>query len=268
VKMFAMSFLGVSRSTEAVAAVEAPRAAYWPMLLLAMGCLLLGVIPTWVIPVLDSVMQPITHHDTLAAIVPPFFAGSPRHAELPGAFVEEFHAIGAQLGQRVLPGSGLVIMHRGGETNPVVYASSPFWLAVVLVLLLLVTWVLVRLVVARRRTVVRQPCWDGAVRRLFPEMTYTATGFSNPVRVIFDAVFRPTTVEDTRETVAQHFRSAILRERDDIHLIDRVILHPARTAAFGFAALLARIHHGRLNTYITYVLLALLAALLLSVGLR
>jgi hydrogenase-4 component B len=238
------------------------------MLLLGSGCLLLGVIPTWVIPVLDGAMQPITHHDTLAAIVPAFFAGSPRHPELPGAFVEEFHAIGAQVGQSALPGSGLVIMHRGGETNPVVYASSPFWLAVVLVALLLVTWVLVRLVVARRRAVVRQPCWDGGLRRLLPEMTYTATGFSNPVRVIFDAVFRPTTVEDTRETVAQHFRSAILRERDDIHLIDRAVLHPARAAARGFATLLGRIHEGRLNTYITYVLLALLAVLLLSVWLR
>lgn len=264
VKVFAMSFLGFSRTTDASAAVEAPRGAYWPMLMLGAGCLLLGVIPTWVIPVLDGAMQPITHHDTLAAIVPPFFAGSPRHPELSAAFVGEFHAIGAQLGQSTLPGSGLVIMHRGGVTNPVVYASSPFWLAVVLAALLLVTWLLVQLVTARRRTVVRQPCWDGALRRLFPEMTYTATGFSNPVRVIFGAVFRPTTVEDTRETVAQHFRSAILHERDDIHLIDRAVLHPARAAAFGFAALLARIHHGRLNTYITYVLLALLAALLLS----
>ena len=172
------------------------------------------------------------------------------------------------VGQSTLPGSGLVIMHRGGETNPVVYAASPFWLAVVLLALLLVTWLLVRLTVARRRAVVRQPCWDGALRRLLPEMTYTATGFSNPVRVIFDAVFRPTTVEDTRETVAQHFRTAILRERDDIHLIDRAILHPARAAASRFAALLGRIHHGRLNSYITYVLLALLAALLLSGSLR
>ena len=54
-----------------------------------------------------------------------------------------------------------------------------------------------------------------ALRRLLPEMTYTATGFSNPVRVIFDAVFRPTTVEDTRETVAEHFRTAIRRDARD-----------------------------------------------------
>jgi len=48
-------------------------------------------------------------------------------------------------------------------------------------------------------------------------MTYTATGFSNPVRVIFNAVFRPTTVEDTRQTVAEHFLVAIRRERERVH---------------------------------------------------
>ena len=66
------------------------------------------------------------------------------------------------------------------------------------------------------------------MRRLLPEMTYTATGFSNPVRVIFDAIFRPTTVEDTRETVAEHFRMAIRREKERVHLVDRLVFQPVR----------------------------------------
>ena len=74
----------------------------------------------------------------------------------------------------------------------------------------------------------RRTHWDGGVRRLLPEMTYTATGFSNPVRVIFDAVFRPTTVEDTSETVSEHFRTAILREKARVHLVDKIVFHPIR----------------------------------------
>jgi hypothetical protein len=58
-------------------------------------------------------------------------------------------------------------------------------------------------------------------------MTYTATGFSNPVRVIFDAVFQPTTVEDTRQTVAEHFRIAIRREKERVHLVERLVFQPA-----------------------------------------
>jgi hydrogenase-4 component B len=99
------------------------------------------------------------------------------------------------------------------------------------------------------------------VRNLLPEMTYTATGFSNPVRVIFDAVFRPTTVEDTRETVAQHFRTAIRRDRVNVHLMDRFVIQPAQDAAMKLAGKLALMHHGRINAYTAYVLLALLIAL-------
>jgi len=264
VKAFAMGFLGISRSPEAAAAREAPRSAGFAMALLATGCLLLGVLPTYVVPVLDRTIQPFTGSSATAAIVPPFFAGSTHHADLPAAFVADFHALGAQVGQTVLPGPGLVLMHRGGAANPVVYAAAPFWLAVVLGLLLALAYLFVRLLVGRRRHVVRQPCWDGGLRRLLPEMTYTATGFSNSVRVIFDAVFRPTTVEDTRETVARHFRTAIRRDREEVYLIDRAVLYPLRSAALGLAGMLARIHRGRLNTYVTYVLLALLTGLLLS----
>jgi len=92
-------------------------------------------------------------------------------------------------------------------------------------------------------------------------MTYTATGFSNPVRVIFDAVFRPTTISDTRETVAQHFRTAIRRERVAVHVVDRFAVQPAKDAAMKLANKLAAMHHGRINAYAAYVLLAILVAL-------
>jgi hydrogenase-4 component B len=92
-------------------------------------------------------------------------------------------------------------------------------------------------------------------------MTYTATGFSNPVRVIFDAVFRPTTVEDTKETVSEHFRTAILREKESVHPVDKLVFNPSRAAVMRCARLLASLHHGRLNAYAAYALLMLLAAL-------
>jgi hydrogenase-4 component B len=91
-------------------------------------------------------------------------------------------------------------------------------------------------------------------------MTYTATGFSNPVRVIFDAIFRPTTVEDTSDTVAEHFRNAIRREKERVHLVDRLVFRPVRGLTLLFARMLAIMHHGRINAYVTYALLTLLIA--------
>jgi hydrogenase-4 component B len=264
VKAFAMGFLGMSRSDEAAQAVEARRSSLVPMALLAVVCLLLGVLPTYVIPALDEAVAPLAGASATDALVPPFFAASPEHESLPPAFAAEFHELGAQVGQEVVPGRGLVVMHRGGEANPVVFAMSTSYMAVALIVLLVVAYAVIRLWLTRRRGLARGERWDGGVRRLLPEMTYTATGFSNPVRVIFDAIFRPTTVEDTSETVAEHFRMAIRRERSAVHVVDRLVVQPAKNAAMGFARSLAAMHHGRINAYVAYVLLALLTTLIIA----
>ena len=261
VKLFAMGFLGMTRSPEAARATETDRAALAPMAFLAGWCLLLGVLPTYVVPVLDRVVQPLVHTSATAALVPPFFATAPGHDSLPPAFTAEFHDLGAQVGQGLAPGAGLVLLHRGGAANPVVFAAAPTYLMLVLGGLLGLAFLGVRATAARRRRVVRGECWAGGIGRLLPELTYTATGFSNPVRVIFQAVFRPTIVEDTRETVAEHFRTAIRREADTVHIVDRLVLDPVHALALGLARALARLHHGRLNAYIAYALAALVAVL-------
>ena len=262
VKAFAMGFLGVSRSERAKAAVEVRASGRAPLIGLAVVCLALGVLPTYAIGALDHAVAPLVHASAADALVPPFFAGAAGHAALPPAFVSDFHTLGAQVGQQVLPGPGLVLLHRGGASNPVVFAAAPSYLVLVLLGLLGLAFLLTRL--APRRAVARRPAWDGGIRRLLPEMTYTATGFSNPVRVIFDAIFQPTTVEDTRATVNEHFRTAIRREVEAVHIVDRLVLIPGRRAAFGAARALARLHHGKLNAYMAYALLSLLALLAVS----
>ena len=258
VKAFAMTFLGMRRLAEDRRVLEVRFNALAPMFILSALCLVFGVLPTYVIAGLDSTLMPLAGASASEALVPPFFASNPMHRQLPSAFATEFHDLGAQVGQSVLPGRGLVVLHRGGTENPVVFAMSTSYTFVALILLLLATYVFVRLWLTRSRQLVRRVRWDGGVRRLLPEMTYTATGFSNPVRVIFDAVFRPTTVEDTRETVADHFRTAIRREKDRAYLVDRLIFQPTKTVTLRLSRSLAALHHGRINAYITYALLTLL----------
>jgi hydrogenase-4 component B len=264
VKAFAMGFLGMSRSEEAANAVEAQRSSLAALALLAVLCILLGVLPTYVIPALNDVTAPVTGANAVDTLVPAFFSSHPAHGALPPAFAAEFHDLGAQVGQSVFPGRGLVVMHRGGAANPVVFAMSTSYMLMVLVALLILTYFAVRWL-TRQRKVTRRERWDGGVRRLLPEMTYTATGFSNPVRVIFDAIFRPTTVEDTRATVAEHFRMAIRRERLAVHIVDRLAVQPAKNTALGLARALAAMHHGRINAYVAYVLLALVLTLALTI---
>lgn len=253
VKVFAMGFLGIPRSPSAAKAVEAQGSALAPMAMLAALCLLLGVLPTYVIPVLSYELEPLVSAKTADTLVPPFFEANPRHGELPTAFVADFHDLGAQVGEKFLPGRGLVLLHRGGSGNPVVFAMSPSYSIVVLAILLFVTWIVVARTTAKR-TVVRNELWAGGIPRLLPEMTYTATGFSNPVRVVFQAIFRPNIAVDARETVAVHFRTAIRRKREETHLVDRLFFHPVGDAVSALARLLAGMHHGRLNAYVAYTL--------------
>jgi hydrogenase-4 component B len=261
VKVFAMSFLGMRRLEDNQKVTEANSFALAPMAILAALCLAFGVLPTYVIPVLGSALNPIVGGSAADALVPPFFASNPAHSTLPSTFAAEFHDLGAQVGQSILPGRGLVVLHRGGKENPVVFAMSTSYMLVALIVLLVLTYAIVQLWLTRSRALARRPRWDGGVRRLLPEMTYTATGFSNPVRVIFDAVFQPTTVEDTRETVAEHFRVAIRREKERVHLVEKLVFQPTRLAAFWCAGVLAAMHHGRFNAYAAYALSSLLIVL-------
>jgi hydrogenase-4 component B len=270
VKAFAMGFLGMSRSEQAAHASEAKPSSIAPMALLAVLCFLLGVLPTYVIPALNHELQPWTNAST-DALVPPFFAVNPAHNTLPAAFAADFRDLGAQVGQSVLPGRGLVVMHRGGTENPVVFAMSTSYMLVALIVLLGLTYTVIRLWLTRRRLLARRVRWDGGIRRLLPEMTYTATGFSNPVRVVFQAIFRPTIVEDTRETVAEHFLTAIHRQSEAVHIVDRMVIGPLKAGIVKIANGLAALHHGRVNAYVAYGLIALIVAMivaLLSTALR
>jgi hydrogenase-4 component B len=262
VKTYAMSFLGLKRGRWQPHSNGAFGRFHFSSVYLAVACLLLGILPTFVIPVINRAVEPMTGASAAAALVPPFFTATQSNQQLPPAFLEDFHNLGAQTGSKILPGRGLVILVRGSEQNPVVFAMSPSYSIVALAILLFATWFIVTRS-TRKRSVARKELWAGGIPRLLPEMTYTATGFSNPVRVVFQAIFRPNTIEDTRQTVSVHFRTAIHRRRDETHLVDRLFFHPVGDAVVWFAKLLAGMHHGRLNAYVAYTLGFLLLILLL-----
>src|SRR5579871_1159267 len=260
VKTFAMSFLGLPRSGAAGSAHEAAPTALAAMGILAAVCLALGILPTYTIPALSGAVAPLTHASAADALVPSFFApATPGHA-LPASFVADFRTLGAQVGRHLLPGRGLIVLLRGGTDNPVVFAMSTSYAFPVLLGLIGLVYLAVH-VGTRARTLARRPRWDGGVPRLDPEMTYTATGFSNPVRVVFNAVFHPSMADDTTEVVAEHFRTAVRRARVETYVADRFVADPLAGWSHGLARALAAMHRGGLNTYAAYVLLTLLLVL-------
>jgi hydrogenase-4 component B len=266
-KVFSMGFLGMPRSEGAAKAIESRLGMRAPLVLLAASCIALGILPTYIIPTLDGATAPFTHASATSALVPPFFdRAAQREEALKPTFLSEFHDLGANVGSRVLPGRGLVVLHRGEERNPVVFAMSTTYMAVVLAALLAAIFVVFRALTGER-SLDRRPAWDGGLRRLWPNTTYTATGFSNPVRVVFQGLLRPSGSEESTEAVAQHFRTAISREYREDPVVDRVMLGPPVQALRDLATVVRRMHVGHVNAYAAYVLIAMLFVLLVGIAL-
>jgi len=109
-----MPFLGMSRSEGAANATEAPQGTRAPLALLAAFCVLLGILPTYVIPMIDRARAPLVPENATAALIPPFFMSDVQRREnIAPKFLTEFHDLGAQVGQSMLPAEIVI--------------SQPFW---------------------------------------------------------------------------------------------------------------------------------------------
>jgi hypothetical protein len=86
-------------------------------------------------------------------------------------------------------------------------------------------------------------------------MTYTATVFSAPVRVLFHAVFSPEIAREEQRQGA--FLTARTHREVRVHIVDRLFIHPAVAAVQRTADRLAELHHGKVTAYAAYVLAAL-----------
>ena len=87
VKAFAMNFLGAARSRQAEKAVETGPSMKLSMAYLAVLCLLLGILPTYVIPVINRTVSPLVHADVIDELVSPFFSIGKQNARFSEPFV-------------------------------------------------------------------------------------------------------------------------------------------------------------------------------------
>lgn len=255
------SLLGRSRSPEAANVQRMPASATAPMALLIVVCLGLGVWATGVIPVLGRVAASLLGTDASAALVPSFFGQA---IELAAGVVHDLTQLGAQLGRGILPLRGLIVMHSDPTGAPVVFAMSTALTFVVLACMLLVVWTIAS-IVRRRRRVARRSAWNAGLPELRPEMPYTATTFSAPVRVLFHAVFDPEVAQQEQRQGA--FLTAREHREVHVHLFDRLLVHPLAFTAQAISRFLARIHHGKVTLYAAYVLGSVVAVTLIAAAL-
>jgi Formate hydrogenlyase subunit 3/Multisubunit Na+/H+ antiporter, MnhD subunit len=253
------ALMGLPRSPQAANAKKAPLTVVLPMGLLALLALLLGLAATLVIPVLSRLAATLLGTNPTASLVPDFFHIP---SQVPMAVRHALDPIGASLGAAFLPLRSLVVMHLDQTSAPVVYAMSTLLTFVVLVLMLGSVWILVRVI--RRRRVTRNTLWDAGLTRLRPEMTYTATTFAAPVRVVFQGFFHPLIEENEK----RHGAFVLTRSYHQVitNISERLVIQPSIRVALYIASRLARMHKGHVNTYASYILIAMVVVLVIVAG--
>lgn len=83
-------------------------------------------------------------------------------------------------------------------------------------------------------------------------------------RVIFQAVLAPRKPAQNEVVVAEHFRTAITRSVNESYALDRWLFAPLVGSAMRFAQWLAGMHHGRLNAYVGYAIVSMIAAMVFT----
>lgn len=226
-KAFGISFLALPRSSHARRAQEVPVPMRLGMGALAGICVLLGIGSMVVVPLLDRVVAPLVR---------------------------------TAIGGKVVALEGWALAPVNVEFSSV----SPPALTLALIALSLLGLALVAVFggLAKKRY---SKTWGCGIN-LTPRMEYTATGFVQPIKRVFSAIYRPTVKVETE--MLEESRYFAKRRRFEFHIepvFEKYLYDPIVACFSSTADRLRVIQAGSLHLYLTYIFVTLVVLLLLAV---
>ena len=226
VKAFAIPFLALPRSEEAADAQEVSLPMRAGMMVLAVGCVALGLGATWFVRVFDPITQ-------------------------------------QTLGVRA--SSALVMAHGWALSPGTPHGGTISTVGIALFFLLAGAAFALPLVLRWRRRSVRGPAWDCGLPGLTADNEYTATAFSKPLRMIFSALYRPRREIQAEYEVSPYYPSAIRFESEIEPTFEKHFYGPLRQWIMAVANRMKGIQAGSINLYLAYIFLTLILLLLFGV---
>jgi hydrogenase-4 component B len=226
VKAFAITFLAQPRSD---AAAKAPEASFSMLLgqgILAATCGLLGLWPAAFLRCADPITRQLT---------------------------------GEALAGKLLLSNGLVI----GTVVPSGGKVSTLGITVAGLTLLSVP-LLLRWVFSRQSEVRVAPTWDCGLRGLTPQMEYSATGFSKPIRMIFKALFRPRREVQREYDYSPYFAKTIRFESHVEELFEKRFYRPLNRVVLRLSRRMRALQAGSIQAYLIYIFITLISLLLFA----
>jgi hydrogenase-4 component B len=227
VKAFGITFLAQPRSEHAAHAHEAAPTMVLGMGLLTAACVFLGLFPTLFLKLLNPLTQQLL--------------GQPLPAYLSRA-------------------DGWVL----GTTQELGGTVSTAGIALMGICLLpipLVLWLLF----ARRAQTRIGPTWDCGLRGLTPQMEYTATGFSKPIRMIFKALFRPRREVQREYDYSPYFAKTLRFESHIEEAFVTRIYRPLNRGILRVSRRMRGLQAGSIQAYLIYIFITLLLLLLFAI---
>ena len=226
-KAFGISFLALPRSSHARHAGEVPVPMRVGMALLAVVCIVLGLAPMAVVPLLDRVVSP--------------FAG-------------------VSIEDKVLALDGWAL----APVNVEFSSLSPPVLALLLVVLSMVG---LGLVMAFGGLVKKRyhKTWGCGIN-LTPRMEYTATGFVQPIKRVFSTIYQPTVKLETEFLEESRYFAKRRRFEFHIEPVFQKYLYDPMVVFFtAMAERLRVVQAGNLHLYLAYIFITLIVLLLIAV---
>jgi len=226
VKAFGITFLAQPRSDHARHAHEASFTMLLGQGILAAACVFLGLFPTVFLKLFD----PLTHQFT-----------------------------GQQLSAQLNAANGLVLANATAQGGTVSMLGL-LLLGLSLLAAPLVLWLLF----ARGAKTQRGPTWDCGQRGLTPQMEYTATGFSKPIRMIFKGLFRPRREVQREYDFSPYFATTVRFESHVEEVFQTRIYRPLNLLVLRISRRLRALQAGSIHAYLIYIFITLLLLLIFT----
>jgi hydrogenase-4 component B len=226
VKAFGITFLAQPRSPHAAEAREVSRSMVAGMGLLAAACVFLGLFA----PVFLRLFDPLTQQLT--------------GVQLSSALVQE----------------GELVLGTTQELGGTVSTLGIALMAICLLPLPLGLW----FVFGRKAKVRIGPTWDCGLRGLTPQMEYTATGFSKPIRMIFKALFRPRREVQREYDYSPYFAKTLRFESHIEEAFVTRIYRPLNRGILRLSRRMRALQAGSIQAYLIYIFVTLLVLLMIA----
>jgi hydrogenase-4 component B len=223
VKAFGITFLALPRSRAAADAQEVPRSMRVGMGGLAAACVVLGIAPVAVVPVLGRIISDFAR-----------FAPAPAPQFTLQLSVQAPEALGRM---------------------------SSFLLALGLIGLIALTALMLRLLKSNARPRFADTWGCGRIGQT-PRMEYTATAFAEPLRRVFAELYRPTQDLVVEQHPASRYFIQSIEYRSEIDpWFERALYEPFLSTMRAAARQVRRLQAGSVHLYLAYLTIALLTLL-------